>query len=122
MPLSQQAAVGSSPKEELVVRLVSIDYYMTRPAPGLDECYSQLEGSAIDQVPVIRIFGSTPSGQKTCVHVHGVSSRLLRAISIQHCPRRLYYGTFKTCVNWECIAGIPLPVHPHRLWPSRDYC
>lgn len=74
MPGSQQAAAGSSPKEELVIRLVSIDYYMTRPVPGLDECYSQLEGSAIDQVPVIRIFGSTPSGQKTCVHVHGVSS------------------------------------------------
>ena len=80
MPDSQQAAAGSSPREELVVRLVSIDYYMTRPVPGLDECYSQLEGSAIDQVPVIRIFGSTPSGQKTCVHVHGVSEDQTAAV------------------------------------------
>ena len=58
--------------QEFAVRLVSIDYYMARPTPGLDECYSELEGRAIDQVPIIRIFGSTPSGQKACVHVHGV--------------------------------------------------
>ena len=72
-----------SPPPEFVVRLVSIDYYMTRPIPGLDDCYSQLEGKAIDQVPVIRIFGSTPSGQKTCMHVHGVSK-------LHHSLKRLY--------------------------------
>ena len=99
MPPSQQAAAGSSPKEELVVRLVSIDYYMTRPVPGLDECYSQLEGSAIDQVPVIRIFGSTPSGQKTCVHVHGVSSRLLCVLQCKFPGRNLCCSSFKTPVN-----------------------
>ena len=54
------------------MRLVSLDYYMARPTPGLDECYSELEGRAIDQVPIVRIFGSTPTGQKACVHVHGV--------------------------------------------------
>lgn len=88
MPDSDQAPGVNSPQEELVVRLVSIDYYMTRPVPGLDECYSQLEGTTIEQVPVIRIFGCTPSGQKTCVHVHGVSmagtatSRLASASAI----------------------------------------
>lgn len=69
---SQQPVSEGSPKEQMVVRLVSIDYYMARPVPGLDECYSQLEGGAIDQVPVIRIFGSTPCGQKACIHIHGV--------------------------------------------------
>lgn len=80
-PLSQAKSPTKSPSKssilpEFVVRLVSIDYYMARPTPGLDECYSRLEGKTIDQVPIIRIFGSTPSGQKACVHVHGVSGLL----------------------------------------------
>jgi len=63
---------GTAPGMEFVVRLVSIDYYTAQPIPGLDTCYSELEGVAIDKVPVIRIFGATPGGQKACVHVHGV--------------------------------------------------
>jgi hypothetical protein len=63
---------GTTSGQEFVVRLVSIDYYMAQPIPGLDSCYSELEGVVIDKVPVIRIFGPTPGGQKACVHVHGV--------------------------------------------------
>ncbi|KAK9830528.1 hypothetical protein WJX72_012277 [[Myrmecia] bisecta] len=55
---------------EFVVRIVSIDYYLTRPTIGVDLCYSHLEGTTIEQVPVIRIFGATPTGQKTCLHLH----------------------------------------------------
>lgn len=70
------------------VRIVALDYYMARPLPGVDACFSHQEGSAIDQVPVIRIFGSTPSGQKTCLHLHGVRKRramyacILRALAV----------------------------------------
>ena len=73
-PMQGAADQIASRATEFVVRLVSIDYYMARPTPGLDECYSQLEGRAIDQVPILRIFGATPGGQKTCLHVHGVSN------------------------------------------------
>ncbi|XAR52606.1 DNA-directed DNA polymerase [Bertholletia excelsa] len=52
------------------VRIVSIDYYMAPPIPGLDICYSSFQGGKVNEVPVIRIYGSTPAGQKTCLHVH----------------------------------------------------
>jgi hypothetical protein len=58
--------------ERFTVRVVVLDSYMARPTPGLDICYSQLEGAGIDKVPVIQIYGSTPGGQKTCVHLHKV--------------------------------------------------
>lgn len=54
------------------VRIVSIDYYMSAPLPGVDVSFNSVEGTQIEQVPVIRIFGATPAGQKTCLHVHQV--------------------------------------------------
>lgn len=53
-------------------RIVSIEYYISPPTKELDVCYSSFCSSAVDKVPVVRIFGSTPAGQKTCLHVHGV--------------------------------------------------
>jgi DNA polymerase zeta len=49
---------------------VSIDYYMASPVPDIDICYSSFQGGNVHEVPVIRIYGSTPAGQKTCLHVH----------------------------------------------------
>ena len=45
---------------------------MARPLPGFDVCWTELEGVAVQKVPVVRIFGSTPGGQKACLHLHGV--------------------------------------------------
>ncbi|KAI3694970.1 hypothetical protein L1987_77956 [Smallanthus sonchifolius] len=44
------------------VRIVSIDYYMSPPIPGLDFCYSSFQGGKVNEVPVIRVYGSTPAG------------------------------------------------------------
>ncbi|GLT50443.1 hypothetical protein SLA2020_239300 [Shorea laevis] len=52
------------------VRIVSIDHYMAPPIPGIDVCFSSFQGGKVNEVPVIRIYGSTPAGQKTCLHVH----------------------------------------------------
>ncbi|XP_019168407.1 PREDICTED: DNA polymerase zeta catalytic subunit isoform X1 [Ipomoea nil] len=53
------------------VRIVSMDYYMSPPIPGLDISYSSFQGGKVNEVPVIRVYGSTPAGQKTCLHIHG---------------------------------------------------
>lgn len=53
------------------VRIVSIDYYMAAPLPGFDICYSSFQGGRVNEVPVIRVYGATPAGQKTCLHLHG---------------------------------------------------
>jgi DNA polymerase elongation subunit (family B) len=53
------------------VRIVEIDYYMSSPTDGLDAAYSPFTSMRAHRVPIIRVFGTTPSGQKACLHVHG---------------------------------------------------
>ncbi|KAK2640409.1 hypothetical protein Ddye_028204 [Dipteronia dyeriana] len=61
----------SQPESKLFsVRIVSIDHYMAPPIPGYDFCYSSFQGDKVLEVPIIRVYGSTPAGQKTCLHVH----------------------------------------------------
>ncbi|KAJ3699935.1 hypothetical protein LUZ61_003640 [Rhynchospora tenuis] len=63
----------ASPPESgrvLSVRIVSHDYYMAPPIPDFDFSISSFHGRKIEEVPVIRIYGSTPAGQKACLHVH----------------------------------------------------
>uniref|UniRef100_A0A669Q9I9 DNA polymerase zeta catalytic subunit n=1 Tax=Phasianus colchicus TaxID=9054 RepID=A0A669Q9I9_PHACC len=54
------------------VRIVTADYYMGSPLPGLDPCQSHFREAPTRRVPVVRVFGATPAGQKTCLHLHGV--------------------------------------------------
>ncbi|XP_078068465.1 DNA polymerase zeta catalytic subunit isoform X2 [Mustelus asterias] len=55
----------------LAVRIVTADYYMSSPVKGLDVCFSEFRESEVSLVPVVRIFGPTAAGQKTCLHLHG---------------------------------------------------
>jgi hypothetical protein len=54
------------------LRIVSLDYYLAPPIQGLDVSFSSLEGIAVDLVPIVRVFGSTPAGQRVCLHLHQV--------------------------------------------------
>ncbi|XP_057595198.1 DNA polymerase zeta catalytic subunit isoform X2 [Hippopotamus amphibius kiboko] len=54
------------------VRIVTADYYMASPLQGLDTCQAPLTQAPVKKVPVVRVFGATPAGQKTCLHLHGI--------------------------------------------------
>ncbi|XP_073483194.1 DNA polymerase zeta catalytic subunit isoform X1 [Aquarana catesbeiana] len=54
------------------LRLVTADYYLAAPLPGLDVTKSHFRDCDVRRVPVVRVFGATPAGQKTCLHLHGV--------------------------------------------------
>ncbi|XP_068432657.1 DNA polymerase zeta catalytic subunit [Clinocottus analis] len=54
------------------VRIVTADFYLASPIKDLDVCHSEFRESGVKKVPVVRIFGATPAGQKTCLHLHGV--------------------------------------------------
>ncbi|XP_065226128.1 DNA polymerase zeta catalytic subunit [Planococcus citri] len=65
--------MSSSETENHAVKIVTADYYLHKPIAKLgDQCYSAFRSSLIYRVPVIRIFGPTSEGVKTCLHVHGV--------------------------------------------------
>ncbi|KAK2584377.1 hypothetical protein KPH14_006763 [Odynerus spinipes] len=56
----------------LSIRILTIDSYQANPIPDLDPTFSEFRGSDIRNVPVIRIFGPTSTGEKACLHIHGV--------------------------------------------------
>ncbi|KAK5650145.1 hypothetical protein RI129_001174 [Pyrocoelia pectoralis] len=55
-----------------LVRIFNIDFYMSAPIEGIDPLHSDFRGTTIKSVPIIRIFGSSEVGLKTCLHIHGV--------------------------------------------------
>lgn len=46
----------------LDVRIVCADFYMASPVKDLDPIYSKFRGSTVYKVPIIRIFGSSKTG------------------------------------------------------------
>ncbi|KOC60944.1 DNA polymerase zeta catalytic subunit [Habropoda laboriosa] len=66
------------------INLVTLDSYQSTPLPELDVTFSNFRGNEIRQVPVIRIFGSTLSGIKTCLHIHGVFPYMYVPCTIDH--------------------------------------
>ena len=70
--MSSSLAVAPQLDCTFAVRIVDIDVETVKPCEGLDEVQSPLTGRRLKSVPVVRIFGGTPRGQKVLLHVHGV--------------------------------------------------
>lgn len=49
-----------------------MDYYLDSPIPEFDPTVRELDECNIQNIPIIRIFGSTSKGEKVCAHIHGV--------------------------------------------------
>ncbi|KAL5108709.1 DNA polymerase zeta catalytic subunit [Taenia crassiceps] len=56
----------------LLIKLFKLEYYFDKPLREFELPYSELIGRTYSRLPVIRCFGSSPSGQKICAHIHGV--------------------------------------------------
>lgn len=81
------------------LRIVNADFYTAEPLSGLDPVYSGFRASKIAKVPVIRIFGSTPNGQKCCLHIHGVFPYICVPYGGDE-PRDAYLKQFATSVDF----------------------
>ncbi len=46
------------------VRIVTTDHYVAPPLPGLDLTHSDFRDAPVQQVPVVRVYGATPAGEK----------------------------------------------------------
>ena len=72
-PDSRSASAPSPASALFSMRIINADYYLNAPLPGIDPTHSAFRyQTPIKQVPLIRVYGSTPAGQKTLLHVHGV--------------------------------------------------
>jgi DNA polymerase zeta len=69
----EATSTSSLPTPFFRLRLINIDNVLTRPGP-LDrtECAFNPPGQPLLRVPVLRVFGATPAGQRVCAHFHGV--------------------------------------------------
>ena len=60
--------------ETFQVRLNCVDHYQANPS-DLDPRVPLNDGSHLQKnrpkLPVIRVFGTTETGQKVCAHIHG---------------------------------------------------
>ena len=62
--------------EAFRVRLNCLDHYQSAPGPLDPPLWGPLRDTPtqrnnLPQVPVIRVFGATETGQKVCMHIHG---------------------------------------------------
>ncbi len=66
--------------------IVEIDSYLSSPLDQSYTAYSRVSGAPIARVPIIRVFGTTPAGQKTCLHVHHCFPYLYIPLDDAHVP------------------------------------
>ena len=100
-----------------LLRVFSVDYYFDAPRQ-LDASFSALHG-ALHRVPVLRVFGATPGGQRVCLHVH----RIVPYFFVR------YDESLPQARAQNCVPFPPRPCHAHadgwlchvpRVWTRRS--
>lgn len=96
------------------VRVVTADYYMSSPLPGLDPCQSSFREAPVKKVPVVRVFGATPSGKD--------GRPLARSLRPRPGRRRLCWPWDPACLlallfgdGWTGLPRPPLSLFASRL-------
>jgi hypothetical protein len=78
MTAAAAAGAGREPPFEFSIRIIALDHSMEQPHELFDRTHSSVVSGAhgspvpLAAVPVIRVFGATPHGQRSCLHVHQV--------------------------------------------------
>ncbi|KAF8973932.1 hypothetical protein BDZ97DRAFT_1647924 [Flammula alnicola] len=88
----------------LQVRINQIDYVLAPPG--------DLDNSSLPRVPVLRIFGSSSTGQAACVHVHQVYPYFLVEYSGKLSPRHVNHYIAKLFRSLNHAIAISLKRNP----------
>lgn len=93
------------------VRLNCIDHYQATPTrydPQLRNDIGPAQAKKGPKVPVVRVFGSTETGQKVCAHIHGAFPYLYVEYQGSLEPEDgkcilsvLFHITISSSVQWE---------------------
>ena len=66
-----EAPSFSSPQDGFQIQINNVDSYQLAPT-SFDRDINPGTGQRLYSVPIIRVFGSTSTGQNVLVHIHGV--------------------------------------------------
>ncbi|KAI9095523.1 ribonuclease H-like domain-containing protein [Phlyctochytrium arcticum] len=98
----------------LSVRIITVDYYLATPNPLMDDAVTQFSGPLTSpfKVPILRFFGVTKHGQKTCVHVH----KAYPYFYIKYCgPPDLRNGKNSSSAGRSVLISVPARDYIRRL-------